>query len=138
MKKIDTLVRDIYKTVEGKGSWDDVVSSTFGSNLSSVASQRFSSPQEPRGYLSLSSVGTPCKRKLWYKVNKPKEGESLRPNTLLKFFYGDMIEELVLSLAKASGHEVVGEQSKLNVFGVKGHRDAVIDGMTVDVKSSSS
>jgi len=106
--------------------------------LSSVASQRFSSPQEPRGYLSLSSVGTPCKRKLWYKVNKPKEGESLRPSTLLKFFYGDMIEELILSLAKASGHTVEGEQSKLNVFGVKGHRDAVIDGMTVDVKSCSS
>ena len=138
MKKIDTLVRDIYKTVEGKGSWDSVVGSTFGSNLSSVASQRFSSPQEPRGYLSLSSVGTPCKRKLWYKVNKPKEGESLRPSTLLKFFYGDMIEELILSLAKASGHTVEGEQSKLNVFGVKGHRDAVIDGMTVDVKSCSS
>ena len=51
MKKIDTLVRDIYKTVEGKGSWDSVVGSAFGSNLSSVASQRFSSPQEPRGYL---------------------------------------------------------------------------------------
>ena len=138
MKKIDTLVRDIYKTVEGKGSWDNVVGSAFGSNLSSVASQRFSSPQEPRGYLSLSSVGTPCKRKLWYKVNKPTSGESLRPSTLLKFFYGDMIEELVLSLAKASGHTVEGEQSKLNVFGVKGHRDAVIDGMTVDVKSCSS
>ena len=138
MKKIDTLVRDIYKTVEGKGSWDSVVGSAFGSNLSSVASQRFSSPQEPRGYLSLSSVGTPCKRKLWYKVNKPTSGESLRPNTLLKFFYGDMIEELVLSLAKASGHTVEGEQSKLNVHGVKGHRDAVIDGMTVDVKSCSS
>ena len=138
MKKIDTLVRDIYKTVEGKGSWDSVVGSAFGNNLSSVASQRFSSPQEPRGYLSLSSVGTPCKRKLWYKVNKPTSGESLRPNTLLKFFYGDMIEELVLSLAKASGHTVEGEQSKLNVHGVKGHRDAVIDGMTVDVKSCSS
>ena len=138
MKKIDTLVRDIYKTVEGKGSWDSVVGSAFGSNLSSVASQRFSSPQEPRGYLSLSSVGTSCKRKLWYKVNKPTSGESLRPNTLLKFFYGDMIEELVLSLAKASGHTVEGEQSKLNVHGVKGHRDAVIDGMTVDVKSCSS
>ena len=138
MKKIDTLVRDIYKTVEGKGSWDDVVGSAFGDNLSSVASQRFSSPQEPRGYLSLSSVGTSCKRKLWYKVNKPTLGESLRPNTLLKFFYGDMIEELVLSLAKASGHKVEGEQSKLNVHGVKGHRDAGIDGMTVDVKSCSS
>ena len=138
MKKIDTLVRDIYKTVEGKGSWDDVVSNTFGKNVSSVASQRFSSPQKPRGYLSLSSVGTPCKRKLWYKVNKADRGEPLKPNTLLKFFYGDMIEELVLSLAAASGHKVEGQQDRLEVHGVKGHRDAVIDGMTVDVKSCSS
>jgi len=138
MKKIDTLVRDIYKTVEGKGSWNDVVCNTFGKNVSSVASQRFSSPQKPRGYLSLSSVGTPCKRKLWYKVNKADRGEPLKPNTLLKFFYGDMIEELVLSLAAASGHKVEGQQDRLEVHGVKGHRDAVIDGMTVDVKSCSS
>ena len=138
MKKIDTLVRDIHKTVEGKGSWDNIVGSTFGNNLSSVAGQRFSSPQEPRGYLSLSSVGTPCSRKLWYKVNKADKGEPLQPNTLLKFFYGDMIEELVLSLATASGHSVEGQQDKLEVHGVKGHRDAVIDGMTVDVKSCSS
>ena len=136
--KIDTLIKDVYKTVEGRGGWDELHGSNLGSAITTVSNQRFSKPQEPRGYLSLSSVGTPCKRKLWYKINKPGEGEKLQSNTLLKFFYGDMIEELLLALVEASGHEVTGQQDKLNVHGIKGHRDAVIDGMTVDVKSCST
>ena len=138
MKTINTLVSDIYKTIEGRGGWDGFNGALLGKAVSLLSNQRFSSPQKPRGYLSLSSVGTPCKRKLWYKVNKPTEGESLQPHTLLKFFYGDLIEEFILNLANASGHSVKGQQDKLEVHGVKGHRDAVIDGMTVDVKSCSS
>ena len=138
MKKIDTLIRDINKTLKGMGGWDGIRGQSRGYGVRLIANQRFSKPQEPRGYLSLSSVGTPCKRKLWYKINRTDEGEELTPNTFLKFFYGDMIEELVLQLAIASGHDVTGEQDRLDVHGVKGHRDAVIDGMTVDVKSCSS
>lgn len=41
-------------------------------------------------------------------------------------------------MAKAAGHEVTGEQDELFVDGVKGHRDCVIDGCLVDVKSCSS
>ena len=138
MKKIDTLIRDINKTLKGMGGWDGIRGQSLGYGISLIANQRFSKPQEPRGYLSLSSVGTPCKRKLWYKINRTDEGEELTPNTFLKFFYGDMIEELILHLAVASGHRVEGMQDKLDVHGVKGHRDAVIDGMTIDVKSCSS
>lgn len=39
-------------------------------------------------------------------------------------------------MAKAAGHEVTGEQDELTVDGVMGHRDCVIDGCTVDVKSA--
>ena len=138
MKKIENLVKDIQKTIEGKGGWQASISESFGMGLAYIADSRFSKPQKPRGYLSLSSVGTPCDRKLWYKINKPNIGEPLKPNMLLKFFYGDMIEELILHLAVASGHRVEGMQDKLDVHGVKGHRDAVIDGMTIDVKSCSS
>ena len=138
VKQIDTLVDDIYEVVQGKGNWTGTLGASLGRSISLVSNQRFSKPQEPRGYLSLSSIGMPCKRKLWYKVNKPGEGDPLTPNTLLKFFYGDMIEELLLSLAAAAGHYVSGEQCKLDVHGIKGHRDAVIDGMTVDVKSCST
>ena len=138
MTKITTLVDDIYKVIQGEGGWSKTISSGMAMGVASMANSRFSKPQKSRGYLSLSSIGTPCKRKLWYKVNSSSDGEPLQPNVLLKFFYGDMIEELILSMAEAAGHDIKGQQDKLNVHGIKGHRDAVIDGMTVDVKSCSS
>ena len=137
MKSIDTLVQDMHDVIEGRGGWTGNLGSIMGNGISIVANQRFSKPQEPRAYLSLSGIGTPCKRKLWYKINKAEEAEKLKPNTLLKFFFGDMIEELALTIAKAAGHTVEGMQDRLDVHGIKGHRDAVIDGMTVDVKSAS-
>jgi hypothetical protein len=137
MKKIDTLVADIESVIYGLGGWNGTIGSILGNNIAMSANKRFSKPQEPRGYLSLSSIGTPCKRKLWYKVNKPGTGEPLSANLLLRFFYGDMIEELILSMVTASGHSMKGSQDRLTVHGIRGHRDCVIDGMTVDVKSCS-
>ena len=137
MKTIDTLVEDINQVIKGMGGWNGNIGAIMGNQISMMANQRFSKPQEPRGYLSLSSIGTPCDRKLWYKINQTNEAEELPPNALLKFFFGDMIEELVLALATAAGHRVTGMQDRLDVHGVKGHRDAVIDGITIDVKSAS-
>ena len=137
MKTIDTLVEDIESVIYGQGGWNKSVAEAMGKSIADTANKRFSKPQEPRGYLSLSSIGTPCKRKLWYKINKPGFGEPLDAKMLLKFFYGDMIEELILAMVTASGHDLKGSQDRLTVHGIRGHRDAVIDGMTVDVKSCS-
>ena len=138
MKTLETLVEDINCVIKGQGGWDATVTKFLADSVAEVADSRFGSPPESRGYLSLSSLGTPCSRKLWYRVNKTDLAEPLASNTLLKFFFGDIIEALALSLAKAAGHSVVGMQDRLNVHGIKGHRDAVIDGVTVDVKSTSS
>jgi hypothetical protein len=135
--KIETLIEDIEEVVKGQGGWSETIARSMADSMASLATTRFGAPQEPRDYLSLSSIGTPCDRKLWYKVNQSENSEPLLANTLLKFFFGDLIEELVLSLAEAAGHTVVGKQTRLNVHGVGGSRDAVIDGMTVDVKSAS-
>lgn len=43
----------------------------------------------------------------------------------------------MLTLAKAAGHDVQGEQDEITLDGITGHRDAVIDGCIVDVKSST-
>lgn len=137
MKKIDTLVDDIYRVVEGKGGWDKTLTDYLSQSIAQIAEDRFSQEQKPRDYLSLSMLGTPCDRKMWYKINESQKGEPLSANALGTFFYGDIIEALVLALAKAAGHTVEGEQDKLEVHGIKGHRDAVIDGVTVDVKSAS-
>tara|TARA_R110002153_G_scaffold21814_2_gene72349 strand:+ start:2666 stop:3550 length:885 start_codon:yes stop_codon:yes gene_type:complete len=137
MKTIDTLVHDIEQTIFGFNGWDKALGDFMANNIATMAEQRFAKPQEPRGYLSLSGLGTQCERKLWYKINKTNTAEPLTASTLLKFFYGDMIEELVLTLAGVSGHNVTGMQDRMDVHGIKGHRDAVIDGMTIDVKSAS-
>ena len=137
MKTIDTLVEDMEQVLYGLKGWDKAVGDRMGSTISDLAHSRFKAPQEPRGYLSMSGLGTPCDRKLWYKINQTDLGEPLQANTLLKFFYGDMIEELALSIAQQAGHEVVGQQDRMEAHGIKGSRDCVIDGMTVDVKSAS-
>lgn len=135
--KIKTLVEDIYNVIEGNGGWDETISTYFRESVSDVVDTRLQAQEQERGTLRMSNLGTPCTRKLWYSVNTPDEAEALRPDTRLKFLYGDILESLLLSLAKASGHEVMGEQGELHISGIRGHRDAVIDGITVDVKSAS-
>lgn len=137
MKKIDTLIEDIEATLLGQNGWDEAVGKAMAENIAWVAKARFSKPQKPRGYLSLSSVGTPCQRKLWHRINRTELAEKTDASGYLKFFYGDMVEELILSLARISGHKVEGTQSRMYVAGIRGHRDAVIDGMTVDVKTTT-
>jgi hypothetical protein len=136
-KSLDTIVEDIYRVIEGKGGWDATVTEFLSTSIASVAEARFSQEQVPRNYLSLSGLGSPCDRKLWYKINLSEKSEPLKAEALGTFFYGDLLEVLVLSLAKAAGHTVEGMQDRVNVFGISGSRDAVIDGVTVDVKSAS-
>jgi hypothetical protein len=137
-KSLDTLVSDIYGVIEGRGGWDKSVTEFLSSSISSVAEARFSQEQKPRDYLSLSAIGSPCDRKLWYKLNQIEDADAVGAEMLGTFFYGDLLEALVLSLAMAAGHTVECMQDEVNVFGVVGHIDAVIDGITVDVKSASS
>lgn len=139
MKKIDTLVEDIYNVVKERGGWDKAVNEYFTENLGAVMMDRLgpAEGERPKGTVRMSAIGQPCARKFWYDINKSGEGEELRAPTLIKFAYGDILEEFLLSLAVAAGHTVEGRQDTLSIKGVKGHRDAVIDGVSIDVKSAS-
>jgi hypothetical protein len=138
MKDISTLVKDIYEVIDGKGGWDETVQEFFLSSIGPVMQERLKEGTAERsGTLRLSGMGSPCDRKLWYEVNEPNEGEPITPSTRLKFLYGDLLEVLLLSLATAAGHTVTGLQKTVTVHGIKGHLDAIIDGVTIDVKSAS-
>lgn len=93
-------------------------------------------PRKPS--LRLSQMGPKCPCALWHSIHTPELAEAMPPWALIKFQFGHVIERLAISLAKAAGHDVTGEQSELVVDGVVGHRDCVIDGAVVDVKSASS
>lgn len=85
--------------------------------------------------LRMSNIGKGA-RQLWYDKQHGREEKFSGPTTL-KFIYGDIIEYLVLFLARLAGHSVTHLQDEVVLDGVKGHIDAEIDGVTVDVKSAS-
>lgn len=84
----------------------------------------------------MSNIGKGT-RQLWYD-KRYGNAEELPPQTLLKFLYGDIIEHLVLFLVRLSGRSVTHLQDEVVLNGVKGHIDCEIDGVTTDVKSTST
>jgi len=136
-KTINTLVQDIYSLFTEPHEFDEGNVERFAHRLATHIKNRISD-ERGKPNLRMSALGTPCDRKLWYSINASEEAEALSPQTRFKFLYGDILEELVLFLAAEAGHTVEGAQDQLNIEGVKGHRDAVIDGTLVDVKSAST
>lgn len=148
-KTIDELVPDIYQvlrnSLEGKGVKLTIEQQAeLGAAIAGKvrrALDRGLTMRLPKT-LRMSEIGKPCLRQLWYTVYYPEKGEKLLPHTQFKFLYGDILEELVLFLAKVAGHKVEGEQEQLefmhNGWRIVGHRDAIIDDVLVDVKSASS
>lgn len=137
MKSIKTLVADIYDLFHPKTKVtpkeEDL--DVFCSNVRSKLVEKLSG--EWSGGLRMSSIGQPCARKLWYEVNSPDKAEPSHPSLYIKFLFGDIIEQLVLFLAKTAGHTLTDEQTELVVDGVPGHTDGKIDGTPIDVKSAS-
>lgn len=136
MSNIDSLVSDIYELLEGKRISDPAVLEKFGPELGKVLTERLLAKSEERvPTLRMSNLGRPL-RQLWYEMNGYK-AEEITGKTHLKFLYGDIIESIVIVLAEAAGHKVERLQEEIEVDGIKGHIDAVIDGVLVDVKSAS-
>lgn len=138
MAYIENLVSDIYSMAGGA-----TAPSATSKEVSVSYGKWWDKPWERKPkHVSFSEIGDPCLRRLWYKVNKPLVGESIDTNLRVKFLYGDMLEELVLSLAKSAGHTVEREQERVtydvgNGWTISGKLDAVIDGVVIDVKSTT-
>jgi peroxiredoxin family protein len=137
MKTIETLVQDIHNVFQMPHEFSPERLERFSKRLAASVVRKVN-PEERVFKLSMSSIGTRCNRKLWYKKNKPGDAESLPVEAKIKFMYGDILEELLLFFAEEAGHSVTGCQDKVELHGITGHRDAVIDGVVVDVKSAST
>lgn len=137
MKKIDTLIKDIQDRLTSPEPFEEETVNVFSHNLARKLSNRLAENKGRVG-LRLSNLGTRCARKLWYSINRPELAEPLSASTRLKFLFGDILEEVVLFLARAAGHSVDREQNEVTINGVKGHIDAIVDNELVDVKSAST
>jgi hypothetical protein len=87
--------------------------------------------------LRFSNIGTPCFRRLWLESRYPDELVAHSPDLMFKFSIGDLTEEYLLFLIELAGHKVELRQLQVSKAGIKGHIDAVVDGMLLDVKSAS-
>lgn len=142
MKTIDTLVADVYATLEGKEPAGSFSSLDLTGTLQNVFKKASTTKERSPKTLHFSELGDPCPRKLNYRVNSPQLAESIDGNTRLKFFYGDVLEAVVLNLAEAAGHTVHSRQQRAMLelddgWKVTGYIDAVVDNVLVDVKSTT-
>lgn len=138
MPSIHTLIPDIQHLITKKDGWfTQEISDALAKEISlRLSAQLGAANRTPT--LRLSQMGPKCPCALWHSIHSPHLAESLPPWAEVKFAFGHIIEALTIALAKAAGHEVTGEQDVLSVDGIIGHRDCVIDGCVVDVKSTSS
>ena len=103
MTTIDKLVPDIYRLFEGKELSEHL--DHFSNELSVLMTKRFSrygNQWEPS--LVMSSIGKPL-RQVWYDL-KGYKGTEATPEMLFKFLYGDLLECLLIFLAREAGHKI--------------------------------
>lgn len=138
-KEISSIPDDIYNLLDPETDHevneDNLLS--FVESLADVLRMRLHRSTHSSSGLRFSALGRP-NRQVWYD-NHPVDGgkEAITGRTAMKFLYGDVIEAVLLFLTKEAGHDVSLEQAEVEVAGVKGHIDAKIDGVIVDVKSAS-
>ena len=135
-----TLPEDIYNILS-----DEVDHQVLEKNVKAateafadILRTRLAKREERRGedVLRFSSLGKKP-RQIWYAANHPELKERVHGKQNFKFLYGDVLEILLIFLAKEAGHEVTHEQYEVSEDGVLGHIDCLIDGVPVDCKSAS-
>ena len=141
MKNVYNLVPDIYKLMETKevseGVDFDACVEKFGENVKELMRNEFGGKKRDGRKLRMSNIGRDD-RYLWNVYNDVEKSDDIQGRTYVKFLYGHLIEEMLLFLTKAAGHEVTDEQKKCEVNGITGSMDCKINGIVTDVKSVST
>jgi len=142
MKKLDTVVEDIYKEVskisEGKTlKVTEKQLDEFAAGMKSAMKHWLTPREVKKPYLRMSNIGKP-ERQLWYDMKLDPKENIIDASTQIKFLYGHLLEEVVLFLVNLSGHKITDQQKEVKIKGIKGHMDCKIDGEVVDIKSASN
>jgi len=141
MPELKNVVPDIYKLLDNLNNGVDITEhfaphlDMFAANMKEAV-EHWSVVQHKTG-LRMSNIGRPDRRH-WMDKNFPEVKEDLTAVKQINFLYGHILEQVLLLLVRAAGHTVENEQGKVEVEGIKGSMDSVIDGEVVDAKSASS
>jgi len=121
MKNTYNLVSDIYQLMETKevaeGVDFDACVEKFGENVKELMRNEFGGKKRDGRKLRMSNIGRDD-RYLWNVYNDVEKSDDIQGHTYVKFLYGHLIEEMLLFLTKAAGHEVTDEQKQCEVNGI--------------------
>ena len=137
MKKISTVVEDVYSLMETQKYTGDIkeIADRAGKEISEAIVTSLT-PRENRQGLRMSGIGR-CERAQWYQI-KGYDSEPISGQVYLTFLQGHILESVLLGLIELSGHSVTGQQAKHTVEGINGSQDCEIDGELVDIKTASA
>jgi hypothetical protein len=139
MKTIDTLVADM-KRVLTTGEGYTMMKSETGFQVTLLSRLTVNS-EAAKGYLNLDFVcldwellvtdafGTQSIGQVTVNLYLPTQNSS--------FYTAILSSHSHWALAKAAGHSVTGLQGSVEIAGIRGSRDAIIDGVLIDVKSAN-
>lgn len=146
-KTIDTLVEDIYGVFLNEHKIKKKNLEQLGENIKRVVSTAIHEAGEQREpTLRMSVIGKPD-RQLWYELNTLDKTKAVatseetifepNPEKYFKFLFGHILEQLLIFFILEAGHTVTHDQEELEINGVLGHCDPVIDGVPMDIKTAS-
>lgn len=146
MKKIDTLVSDIYDVFLKPHEVSEENLEKLGEDMKECVKTAITNAGERRKpHLRMSVIGKPD-RQLYYELTNEDDsvvefGEEdifePNPEKFLKFLFGDLIEQLLVFLIRESGHTITHMQEEVEIDGVLGHTDGAVDGVVADIKTAS-
>ena len=136
------IVDDIYEALMPltKGKHLDISDQEiedFGERMKIALKSWAKPPRRDSSFsLRMSNIGKPVRR-LWFDKHNEIKDDKPHPKTFIKFLYGQLLEEVLLVLARLTDNEVDSEQKEVVVDGVSGHMDCKINGEVVDIKTAS-
>ena len=102
-KNIDTLVEDIYSLfdLDKKNNLKDLDKhlKEFTDGVTETIKHLINDEHTPKRNLRLSAIGKPA-RQLWYDKHTEHEDKKLNPSLRIKFFYGHLLEEVLILFTK--------------------------------------
>lgn len=81
--------------------------------------------REEKQSIRLSAIGKCLKQQAFTLLGE--KGEDLQPRSRFTFFFGDLIEEIVIFLAKMARVNIHSEQKEVVLDEIKGHIDGIVD-----------
>ena len=95
-KKVETLVQDIYRTIDeglDKRKTDKAFIETFNKNVMDSIEKFLFEKRSDVTTLRLSQIGRPD-RQLWYDIKSEIAPKKIDAKTKIKFLYGEILQSL--------------------------------------------